>query len=61
MTRNNFGFRLPVATNGRVYVFFGDERRTMRVDMNEHSDTLGIGNSQNMNDVWDFFSQYRVD
>jgi hypothetical protein len=61
LCRNNGGWRLPAATNGQVYVYFGEELRTMRVDMDEHSDTQGIGNCQTIQDVWDFFSQYRVD
>lgn len=61
MCRNNDGWRLPAATNGQVYVYFGDELRTMRVDMDEHSDTQGIGNCQTIQEVWEFFSQYRVD
>jgi len=58
--RHADGTMRPVKTDGRVYLFIGDELRMMRVDMNEHTDTIGLSRAGNLDRMWDYLQQFRV-
>ena len=49
-----------VKTDGRVYLFVGDELRTMRVEMNEGVDTHGLSLAGSLDEMWDHLQQFRV-
>jgi hypothetical protein len=59
--RHNDGVMRLVDTEGHIYLFIGDELRTMRVNMNEHSDTVGLSHSKSLEDMWEFLQQFQVD
>jgi len=61
LIRNNDGRMIPVGTNGDVYFFEGDSLKTMRVGMNEHTDTVPLDNLKTLEEVWAYLQQYRVD
>ncbi len=58
--RHPDGVMRRVETDGRIYLFIGDELRTMRVVMNEHTDTIGLAGSRE-GQVWNYLQQFRVD
>jgi hypothetical protein len=49
-----------VGTDGHVYMFIGDELRTMRVAMNEHTDTIGLTKARSLDHMWQYLQQFRV-
>jgi hypothetical protein len=49
-----------VKTDGRVYLFIGDELRTLRVEMNEHTDTGGLSQAGSLEGMWAYLQQFRV-
>jgi len=59
--RHRDGVMRRVETDGRVYLFIGDELRTMRVDMNEHTDTIGLAHAGSLEGMWSYLQQFRVD
>ena len=50
----------PVETEGHVYFFLGDELRTMRVTMNEHTDTIGLHNAGSLEGMWEYLQRFRT-
>jgi hypothetical protein len=50
----------PPDMSGTVYMFFGDELRTMTVQMDEHTDTVGLMRAKNINGVWSHLEQYKT-
>lgn len=58
LVRNNDGHYVPVDMSGTVYMFFGDELRTMNVAMDEHSDTVGLMRKKDLEQVWSHFKQF---
>jgi hypothetical protein len=60
LVRHPDGAMLPVETDGRVYLFIGDELRMMRVDMNEHTDTVGLSRENSLDGMWEYLQQFRV-
>jgi hypothetical protein len=48
-----------VKSNGSVFVFGKEGLRTMRVNMNTHSDSFEMGRCQAIDEVWEFLQQYR--
>jgi hypothetical protein len=50
----------PVETDGHVYFFIDDELRTMRVAMNEHTDTIGLHNAKSVEEMWTYLQRFRV-
>ena len=60
LVRHADGKMRPPATDGRVYVFIGDELRTMRVRMNEHSDTEGLRQARSLEGMWDYLQRFRI-
>jgi hypothetical protein len=58
--RHPDGAMRPVKTDGRVYLFIGDELRMMRVDMNEHTDTIGLHQAGSLDGMWDYLQKFRV-
>lgn len=51
----------PVELGGHVYLFIGDELRTMRVKMNEHTDTAGFSRAESLEGIWTYLQQFRVE
>lgn len=49
-----------VKTDGRVYLFIGDELRTMRVEMNEHTDPIGLNQAGSLEEMWEYLQQFHV-
>jgi len=60
LVRHPDGKMRPVKTDGRVYLFIGDELRTMRVEMNEHTGTIGLRRAGSLDGMWDYLQQFRV-
>ena len=60
MVRYPDGKMGPVKTDGRVYLFIGDELRMMRVKMNEHTDTVRLSGAGSLDGMWNFLQQFRV-
>ena len=58
--RHPDGAMRPVGTDGHAYLFVGDELRTMRVEMNEHTDTLGLSRAGSLEGMWDYLQRFRV-
>ncbi|MBS0208217.1 MAG: hypothetical protein JSS27_04610 [Planctomycetes bacterium] len=67
--RDYLGRRLVRAENGKlvqpgsegtVYLFDGAAIKTMRVQMNEHDDTVGLNTAQNLDEVWAHFRRFEV-
>lgn len=61
LVRNSTGLMEPVKKDGRVYLWIGDELRTFRVDMSEHTDTMGLWQSTSVRDMEAFFAPFRID
>jgi hypothetical protein len=60
LVRHSDGQLREVGTDGRVYVFFGDQLRTMRVQMNEHTDTDELSRQKDMEGIWGHLKQFQV-
>lgn len=58
--RHSDGTMRPVQTDGRAYLFIGDELRTMRVKMNEHTDTIGLGRAGSLESMWEYLQKFRI-
>jgi hypothetical protein len=61
LVRWNNGRMIPVGTDGNIYFFAGDNLRTMKVGMNEHTDTVPLDNLKTVEEVWDYLEQFRID
>jgi hypothetical protein len=60
LVRNTDGRMIPVGANGDIYFFEGDNLKTLRVRMNEHTDTAPLGNMTSLEEVWTYLQQFRV-
>ena len=60
LVRHPDGVMRKVRTDGRVYLFIDNELRTMRVDMNEHTDTVGLAQAASLEGMWDYLQQFRI-
>lgn len=58
--RHPDGVMRKVGTDGHVYLFVGDELRTMRANMNEHTDTVGLCRAGSLDGMWAYLQQFRV-
>ena len=58
--RDNDGKMIPVERDGSLYVFDGDKLRTMKVKMNEHSDTNGLNRCKSIEEILAFFKQFEI-
>jgi hypothetical protein len=58
--RHPDGTTRPVETDGRAYLFVGDELRVMRVSMNEHTDTLGLRLAASLKGMWEYLRRFCV-
>jgi hypothetical protein len=58
--RHADGVMRPVRTDGRAYLIIGDELRTMRVEMNEHTDTVGLSRAGSLEGMWQYLQRFRV-
>ena len=58
--RHNDGRYYQPDMTGTVYMFFGDELRTMSVDMNEHTDTVGLMRKKDIDGLWSHFQQFKT-
>src|SRR5262245_31317642 len=58
--RHPDGVMRPVLTDGRAYLFLGDELRTMRVEMNQLTDTSGLSRAGSLEGMWHYLQQFRV-
>lgn len=50
----------PPDMSGMVYMFFGNELRTMAVQMSEHTDTAGLMRTKDIDGVWSHFGRFRT-
>jgi hypothetical protein len=60
LVRHPDGTMRRAETDGRVYLFIGDELRTMRVEMNEHTDTVGLSQAGSLEGMWDYLQRFHV-
>jgi hypothetical protein len=60
LIRDHDGRMVPVGTDGNVYFFEGDTLKTMKVRMNEHTDTIPLGNSKTLGELWSYLQQFQV-
>jgi hypothetical protein len=60
LVRHPDGVMRPVQTDGRVYLFIGDELRTLRVEMNERSDPFGLRRAGSLEGMWVYLQQFRA-
>jgi hypothetical protein len=58
--RHPDGTMRPVETDGRAYLFIGDELRVMRVAMNEHTDTVGLHQAGSLEPMWEYLQRFRI-
>ena len=58
--RGNDGHMIRVETDGTIYLFDGDHLRTMKVNMSESMDTVGISRCKSMEEIWAFFKRFEV-
>ena len=58
--RHPDGTMRPVGTDGHVYLFVGDEVRTMRVATDEHSVPSGLSRADGLEGMWSYLQQFRV-
>jgi hypothetical protein len=49
-----------VKTDGRVYMFIGNDLRNMRVEMNEHTDPAGLRRAGSLEGMWEYLQQFRL-
>jgi hypothetical protein len=61
VVRDNDGRMIPVGTDGDVYFFEGDHLKTMKVRMNEHTDTMPLDDLKTVDAVWRYLQQFRID
>lgn len=54
------GAMRPVKTDGRAYLFVGDELRSVRVEMNEHTDPNGLSRTSGLEGMWEYLQRFRV-
>ena len=60
LIRHNDGRYYPPDMSGTVYMFFSEELRIMSVEMDEHTDTVGLMRKQDINGVWSHFEQFKT-
>jgi hypothetical protein len=60
LVRHPDGVMRPVKADGRVYLFVGDELRTLRVEMNERHDPVGLRQAGNLEGMWVYLQQFRA-
>jgi hypothetical protein len=60
LVRHPDGVMRPVKTDGRVYLFVGDELRNLRVDMNERHDPFGLRRAGSLEGMWVYLQQFRA-
>jgi hypothetical protein len=60
LIRHPDGTMRRVKTDGRVYLYIDDELRTMRVQMSEHDDTIGLAKAGTLEAMWDYLQQFRI-
>jgi hypothetical protein len=61
LIRDADGRMVPVGTDGNVYFFSDDKLKTMRVRMNEHTDTVPFEDSKTLDELWAYLQKFRVD
>ncbi len=59
LIRQNDGIYREPDISGTVYMYFGDELRTMSVDMDEHTDTAGMMQLKDIDAVWAHFEKFK--
>ena len=60
LSRHNDGRYYGPDLSGTVYMFFGDELRTMNVEMDEHTDTVGLMGKKDLDGIWMHFEQFKT-
>jgi len=61
LVRDTSGSMVPVRTNGSVYFFEGEKLKTLRVRMNEHTDTVPLEDSKTLDELWAYLQKFRID
>jgi hypothetical protein len=61
LIRDKDGRMIPVGAQGDLYFFEGDNLKTMKVRMNEHTDTIPLDNLKTLEEVWTYLQQFRID
>jgi hypothetical protein len=59
--RGHDGRLIPAGTDGQIYFFDGDDLKTMRVRMDEHTDTVPLEDLPSLDEIWRYLQQFRVD
>jgi hypothetical protein len=60
LIREPGGNMVPVGWDGSIYLFDGESHRKMRVDMNEHTDTVPLEATQTLEEMWTYLQKFRV-
>src|SRR5262245_38233470 len=60
LIREPDGRMVPVGWDGNIYFFEGEKLKTMRVAMNEHTDTVPLEDSKTMEELWAYLQKFRV-
>jgi hypothetical protein len=61
LIRDKHGRMIPVGTEGNLYFFEGDNLKTLKVRMNEHTDTIPLDNLKTLEEVWTYLQQFQID
>jgi hypothetical protein len=54
------GVMRQVKTDGWAYLFIGNELWSMRVEMNEHTDPVGLRRVGSLEGMWEYLQQFRI-
>jgi len=54
------GDQIVLCADGHVYFFVGEALKTMRVRMNEHTDTTPLEDSRTLDELWAYLERFRV-
>ena len=60
LVRAASGRLTPVDASGNIYFFNGDQLSTMRVQMNEHMDTIPLEDAPTLEAMWAYLQRFRV-
>lgn len=61
LIRDKNGRMIPVGADGDLYFFEGDELKTMKVRMNEHTHTMPLDDLKSLEEVWTHLQQFQID
>jgi len=60
LVRDTDGRMIRVGARGNVYFFDGDQLNTMRVTMNEHTDTIPLEDARTLKEMWAYLKRFQI-